>query len=72
MIFKRENHMNVEQIEPISTLKEHTNSIDAIKINPASKKTFVTGSHDKTIKIWDLSTCKCLTTSQADRYFYLV
>mmetsp|Transcript_6885 Transcript_6885/g.6034 ORF Transcript_6885/g.6034 Transcript_6885/m.6034 type:complete len:188 (+) Transcript_6885:3-566(+) len=66
MMYKRENHMDIEQIEPIATLKEHTNSVDAIKIDPASGKKFVTGSHDKTIKIWDVNTLKCLKTSKAD------
>lgn len=69
MLHKYENHMDLEQIEAVATIdKAHLNSVDAICVEPASKKTFATGSHDRTIKIWDLKTLKCLQTSEADRY----
>lgn len=69
MSYKNENHMDIEQIEAFTTLKEHTNSVDAIKIDPNGRMKFATGSHDRKIKIWDINTLKCLKTTEADRYF---
>ena len=37
---------------------EHQNSVDCIAANPANPNEFVTGSHDKSIKIWDVNTFK--------------
>ena len=41
---------------------EHTNSVDALDANPKVKGQFVTGSHDHTIKLWDASKAKCVST----------
>ena len=47
------------EVEPVSILKnEHLNSVDSITVN-APKTQFATGSHDKTIKVWDTKTLKC-------------
>ena len=35
-------------------LIEHENSVDCIAANPHTHAEFVTGSHDKTIKVWDV------------------
>ena len=67
MLYKDEIHMDLEQLTPVHTIKEHTDSIDAITINPVNNIFFATGSHDKTIKIWDINKVKCVKTSQADR-----
>lgn len=37
--------------------KAHSNSIEAIAAHP-SHKTFASGSHDKTIKLWDIGSFK--------------
>ena len=34
---------------------EHQNSVDSLSVNPKNKNEFVTGSHDKTLKLWDLN-----------------
>lgn len=67
MSYKSEVHMDIEQVEAIHTLKGHSNSVDAVRVDPSNKKRFATGSHDKTIKIWDVKKLKCVTTSEADR-----
>ena len=67
MAFREEVHMDLEQLEPVHTAREHTNSVDAIKIDPSSKKKFATGSHDRTIKIWDITKVKVILTCEADR-----
>lgn len=59
--------MDIDQLDPIESSREHTNSVDAVCIDPNGKKKFATGSHDRTIKIWDLKTFKCINTSEADR-----
>lgn len=59
--------MDIDQIKCHATMREHVNSVDAIKIDPSSRKVFATGSHDRTIKIWDISKQKCIKTCEADR-----
>jgi WD40 repeat protein len=73
MLHKYENHMDLEQIEAVATIeKAHLDSVDAISVESIGRKTFATGSHDRTIKIWDLKTLKCLQTSEADRYCAII
>ncbi|CAI2374585.1 unnamed protein product [Moneuplotes crassus] len=66
MMYKFENHMDIPQIEAFATLEGHTNSIDAVKVDPTGGKKFISGSHDRTIKIWDLNTLKCIKTTSED------
>jgi WD40 repeat protein len=48
----------INQVEPTRVIaKSHLNSIECITGHP-SKKIFATGSHDKTIKIWDMEKLK--------------
>lgn len=48
-------------------LLEHTNSVDAVAVNPKNAKEFVSGSHDKTIKLWDVTKTKSIATLQGHR-----
>lgn len=43
------------------TLTGHAEWITSLSISP-NFKTFITGSLDKTIKIWDLNSNKCIKT----------
>ena len=47
--------------ELIREYKQHTNTIRSIQVDEISNK-FITGSADKTIKIWNLTTGECLKT----------
>lgn len=49
---------------PIGTLRGHINSIETVAFNPTNPSELVTGSHDKTIKRWDLNSFKCVDTFQ--------
>jgi WD40 repeat protein len=62
MAYRSEVHMDLEQLEPVHTAREHTNSVDALKIDPSGRKKFATGSHDRTIKIWDIAKVKVTLT----------
>lgn len=66
MSYKNEVHMDIEQVDPIHTFEGHSNSIDAVRVDPSTRKRFATGSHDRTIKIWDIKKLQCVTTSEAD------
>jgi WD40 repeat protein len=44
---------------------EHENSVDAIDANPKNDNEFATGSHDKTIKVWDVKAEKSIYTIAA-------
>jgi WD40 repeat protein len=39
-------------------LRVHENSVDCVSANPKNEKEFATGSHDKTIIVWDAETAK--------------
>ena len=47
--------------ECISTLSGHTKSISSLVYIPKTMH-IVSGSNDKTIRIWDYETCECITT----------
>ena len=42
--------------------KAHMNSIETCCFNPTDSSMFVTGSHDKLIKIWDINKNKLAST----------
>ena len=44
---------NKQSLPTNNLSKGHENSVDAITVDPNSDKLFATGSHDKTIKLWD-------------------
>lgn len=56
---------------PIATLKGHTNSLETVAFNPTNPSEVVTGSHDKTIKRWDLNSYKCVDTFSEHKFLYL-
>ena len=43
-------------------MMDHDNSVDALTANPKTDKEFASGSHDRTIKIYDSSTFKVRQT----------
>ena len=53
---------DMKEIFATNTLQEHTNSIDSMALNPANQLQLVTGSHDKTIKVWDINQMKSIMT----------
>lgn len=48
-------------VEPVRAFREHTNSVDAVCWTPV-KGTFVSASHDCTLKVWNAHTGICLKT----------
>jgi WD40 repeat protein len=48
-------------ITPVRVLEGHTSWIDPVAITPDGKR-IVSGSEDRTIRIWDIDSGKCLTT----------
>ena len=53
-----EQDIMINQKHPYAFLeKKHLNSIESVAAHP-SHKTFASGSHDRNIKVWDVSTLK--------------
>jgi WD40 repeat protein len=50
------------EIRPTTTLKGHTNSVECLKINPTNYANIFSGSHDHTIKSWDINFGECKDT----------
>jgi len=48
-------------VEPCRTFQEHSNSVDAVCWGPEPGR-FISASHDKTLKVWDAKSGKCLQT----------
>jgi YD repeat-containing protein len=55
------NKVNVE-VKPAHVYEEHTNSLETIKFSPFEPQKFATGSHDHSIKLWDVEKSKSLST----------
>ena len=49
------------QLEKISILSEHTGVVSAVTITPDGTKA-VSGSYDKTIRVWDINSGQCILT----------
>ncbi len=49
----------------IRTLTGHNDSVDAVAVTSDSKK-IISGSYDKTLKVWDIETGKCIATFTAE------
>lgn len=54
--------LDIPELNCVAENRDHQNSVDAITANPKSQGIYASGSHDKTIKIWDGTKGKCLKT----------
>jgi WD40 repeat protein len=56
------------------TLSGHSRPVSCLAFKPGDPNILVTGSWDKTLKIWDLSTAAsaCLSTVNVDSYVFSV
>jgi len=64
----RDNDNGNGNFRVVGTYVGHTNDlIDAIE---KDENSFVTGSIDKTLRVWNKTTCECLNTIQLDYYFH--
>jgi len=54
--------VEIQQLNPVAENREHGDSVDSISANPVNFAQYVSGSHDKTIKLWDAETHRCLKT----------
>ena len=52
----------VQEMNPVSENRDHTNSVDALSANPTDRTQYASGSHDHTIKIWDANNHRCVKT----------
>lgn len=54
----KDQNLMINQIDPIKQIHEaHSNSIETLAVHP-NQRNFATGSHDRTIKLWDLDKFK--------------
>lgn len=51
-----------KEISPELSFREHENSVDVIAFDPKNENIFMTGSHDETVKIWDLNKKDSIST----------
>jgi len=51
-------HERNKELVPEHKLKGHVNSVECIQFNPNDHSKLVSGSHDHTMKIWDLNKMK--------------
>jgi WD40 repeat protein len=54
--------LNVPEIMPVAENRDHSNSVDAICGSPALDGQYASGSHDKSIKLWNVHNGQCLAT----------
>lgn len=53
------------EVQPVKVFREHVNSVDAIAVCRAHSTTqFASGSHDKTLKLWDVNRDQAVMTSE--------
>jgi WD40 repeat protein len=58
---------NLREVKPAVKVEEHMNSVDCLDVNPHNSAEFSTGSHDKTVKIWDAATMKSKQTLKGNK-----
>lgn len=51
-----------EEKNPISSIRAHTDSVDFIRLHTRTSEFLVSASHDRTLKLWDLSRETCMQT----------
>jgi len=56
-----------EELSAAVVLKGHTNSIECCAFHPKKDELLLTGSHDHTIKTWDVNKGTCLSTLEAHK-----
>lgn len=54
-----------EELTATVVLKGHTNSIECCAFNPKKDESLITGSHDHTLKTWDVVKGTCVSTLEA-------
>ena len=52
-----------------STLRGHGDAVSSLAFRPDDPNVLVTGSWDKTVKLWDLSTSTCLSTMRGHNHY---
>jgi len=57
-----------KELAPDTKLRAHLNSVDCISFCPTDSSKFATGSHDHTIKLWDLNKMKVINTIKPHSY----
>lgn len=73
MEFQKRSHSFFEHnVHPSATLKGHTNSVETVAFNPVRTTELISGSHDKTIKVWDSNTGMLIQTLQHHTFLFLV
>ena len=60
---------NVTEVFPIAQFKGHLKGVECIAFNPKNDTELISGSHDTTLKFWDLNTEKCVNTVNAHTYY---
>ena len=58
---------NKDKVVCLKTLKGHSESVWSVAYSPDGTK-IISGSEDKTIKIWDANTGACLKTLEGHKY----
>ena len=58
--------MDAQSGEVKRALSGHSHTVSCLAFKPENPKILVSGSWDKTLKIWDLSTAACLSTVTVD------
>ncbi|MEE0961709.1 MAG: hypothetical protein U0L54_04100, partial [Bacteroidales bacterium] len=61
MEFEKLNAQDVSKFQCLKTLEEHSSVVNSVAYSPDGTK-IISGSSDKTVKIWNANTGECLKT----------
>ena len=65
--------ISTQETKPVSVLKGHTNSIDHVDFSPTKGAAeLLTGSHDMTLKVWDVAKGVPTATMKGHTYEFLL